>query len=139
DGLGVRLAGDVVHRCAFRPLALGELVAEAALADAGLAHDPDHLPLAGERPLQGALEDSQLLVATDEAREATPALDVEPSTGCADAGRLVHAQRTACAPDLELAQIGEREVALDQRRRVLGEVDAVGGGELLPALREAYR
>ena len=69
----MRLAGDVIDGCAPRPSALCELVAEAALADARLADDPDHLPLAAERPLQGALEHPQLLVAPDEAREATRA------------------------------------------------------------------
>src|SRR2546428_2361088 len=37
------------------------LVAEAALADPRLADDPDHLALAGERLLEGALEHPQLL------------------------------------------------------------------------------
>ena len=49
------------------------------------------------------------------------------------------AQRPAGALDLELAQVGEREVALDERRRVLGEVGLAGLGELLHALRQADR
>ena len=55
DGLGVGLACDVIEGCAICPNSLGELVAETTLADARLADDPDHLPLTGERLLQGAL------------------------------------------------------------------------------------
>ena len=82
----------------FARYALGELVAEAALADAGLADDADHLPLAGERLLQGALEHPQLLVAADEPREAARARDVEPPAGGADAGQLVDAAAAGWRP-----------------------------------------
>ena len=136
-GFAVCLAGDLVDRHALRPPALCELVAEAALSDARLAHDADHLTLAGECLLQGALERMQLLGAPDEAREAARAGDVEPPARRADAGQLVDPQRPTGALDLELAQIGQREVALYERRRVLAEVHPVGGGELLHALREA--
>jgi hypothetical protein len=103
DGLGVRLAGDVIDGRALRPVTLHELVTEAALAHPGLAHDPDHLPLAGERLLQGALQHALLLVAPDEAREAAGALDVQAAARRAHAGQLMDAQRTARALDLELA------------------------------------
>ena len=69
----MRLAGGVVDGDPLRPAAPRELVAEAALADAGLADDPDHLRLAGEGLLQGALEHPQLVVAADEPREAARA------------------------------------------------------------------
>ena len=49
---GMRLSGKVVHGDVLRATALGELVAEPALAHAGLADDPDHMPLSGERLLE---------------------------------------------------------------------------------------
>ena len=69
----MRLAGDVIDGRALRPVPLGELVTEAALADAGFADDADHLSLAVQGSLQGALEDLQLLVPPHEPGEAAPA------------------------------------------------------------------
>jgi hypothetical protein len=135
DRLRVRLACHVVEGDVLRLAALHELVAEAALADAGLADDPDHVRLPRERLLQRM----QFLVAADEVREAARARHVEPPAGSADAGQLVHPQCPAAALDLELAKVGEREVALHERRRVIAEIDPVGRGELLHALREAHR
>ena len=74
DGLGVRLAGDVVDGHRPSPAALRELVAETALADAGLADDPDHLPAGRRSACSRALSSTpSSLVAPDEAREAARA------------------------------------------------------------------
>jgi hypothetical protein len=55
----------------------GELVAEAALAHAGLAGDSHDLPVAGAGLLQRHLERLQLAVAPDEAPEAARLCDIE--------------------------------------------------------------
>ena len=108
------LAARVVDGSAFRPPALRELVAEAALADARLADDPDHLRLPFLGLLEGVFEDLHLLVAADEPREAARLGDVEAAASRADPGQLVDPQRAARALDLELAEIGERQVALHE-------------------------
>ena len=73
DRLGVCLARDVVDRRALGSPALRELMADPALAHAGLPDDPDHLSLARQRMLQSPLQRAELFLAADEAREATRA------------------------------------------------------------------
>ena len=133
------LARDVQDRRPGRSPALQELVAEPALPDPGLAHDPDHLPVAGERPLAGPLQRAQLVLAADEAREAARPRGVEPSPPRAEAGELMHAQRPAHALDLQLAEVPQGHLAGHERRRALGEVDRARGGELLHPLRQPHR
>ena len=81
---------------AARPL--GELVAEAALADARLGDDPDHGALAGLGPLQRRLQHGHLLAAADEAGEAALAREVEPRARRADPGQLEHAAPAGSPP-----------------------------------------
>ena len=133
------LPGDVVNRHAALALAAGELLAEAALPDAGLAHDPHHLRLPRQRALEGGLEAPNLIVAPDEPGEAACSRSPRTSGCTPGAGELVHAQRPARALHLELAEVGERQVVLDEPRRVLCQVDPVGRRELLHPLREADR
>ena len=137
DLAAVRLAPGIRRpRCrGARPL--GELVAEAALADARLGDDADRGALAGHGPLQRLLEHGHLLVAADEAREAALAREVEPRAGAADPGQLEDAHRPARPLDLELAEILEREEAVRQLRRRLGQVGLAGLGQRLHPLRQA--
>ena len=78
--------------------AFGELVAEAALADARLGDDPDRGALAALGPLEGLLQDRHLLVAADEAGEAALAREVEPRARRADAGQLEDAAPAGWRP-----------------------------------------
>ena len=89
----MRQAARLVDGHAARPAAPRELVAQAALADAGLAHDPDHLRPAGDGLLERRLEHPHLVVAADEAREAARARDVERVRGPRRRRQLVDAQR----------------------------------------------
>ncbi len=84
--------------------ALAELVAEPALADAGLGDDADHGPVAGLGSLQRALENGHLLVAADEAGEAALAREVEPRARRADPRQLEDSHRLTGALDLELGR-----------------------------------
>ena len=137
--LGMGETAGVVDGHPLRPPALGELVAEAALPDPRLADDPDHPRLPRPRLLEGLLEDLHLVGAADESCEAARLGDVEPASRRSDPGQLVHAQGAARAPDIELAEIGERQVPLDERSGVLGQVGLAGLGELLHPLGEADR
>src|SRR6185436_3509894 len=74
---------------AARPTARDELVAQPALAHAGLADDPDAHRLPRERPLQGLVEHRHLRAPPDEARKAAGARGVEPRAQPADADELV--------------------------------------------------
>ena len=100
-----------------RAAAIGELVAEPALADAGLGDDPDHRALAGIRLRQRPLQLRHLALAADEAREAALAGEVEPRARRADAGQLEHLDRLAGTLDLELAEVLQLEEAVRRARR----------------------
>ena len=84
--LAVGEAAGVVDGHASRPPALGELVAEAALADPGLADDADDLGVALLRGREGLLQHLHLVAAADEAREAASPGDVEAAARSADPG-----------------------------------------------------
>ena len=71
DHLPVRRRVPFREADAARPAALGELVAEPALPDAGISRDPDDLARACEGAGERRLERLHLLVAADETREAT--------------------------------------------------------------------
>ena len=85
--------------------ALGELVAEPALADARLGDDADRGALARLGPLQRLLQHRHLLVAADEAGEAALAGEVEARARRADPGQLEDPHRLARSLDLELAEV----------------------------------
>src|SRR5947209_18252565 len=97
-------------------MTLNELAAQAALAHAGLANDPDHLSAALAGVLQGSFENPHLLVPSDETREPSSPGNVKPSARLPDSGELVYGDRMAHALDVELAELLDREVALDKRR-----------------------
>jgi len=94
---------------------------------------------AAHRSLQRLLEDRHLLVAADEAGEATLTGEVEPRAGRADAGELEDADRRARALDLELAEVLQLHEAVRQLGRALGQVRLAGLGQRLHPLREADR
>ena len=121
-----------------RPAALGELVAESALADPRLGYDADDLAATGECSPERRLEHRLLLVAADEAREPARAGDVERRSQGADTLQLVDAKRRGDALHGELSQVPETEQARDEAGRVLREVDSPGFGELLHARREPH-
>ncbi len=94
----VRLAGGLVHGDPARTAAADEDVTEAALADAGLTDDADHLRPSRHSLLQRLIERLHLIVTADEPREAAGARDVEPPAGGADTCQLEHAQRLGWRP-----------------------------------------
>src|SRR5581483_5454562 len=108
--LGLRL----VHLDSLRPAAFGELLAEPALADAGLGHHPDHAAAPLLRLLECFLEELHLLGPSDEPGKATFTGEVEAGPRRAGPHELVHANRPARALDLELAEVLELQIALGQ-------------------------
>src|SRR6185295_431430 len=109
------------ERDAPRPTALRELVAEPALADAGLADHADDLALAGEGAFEARLEGRHLRRATDEAREAAGPGDVEPRAEGARALELVEAYRLGHALHSRGPEIAHAEEPRDELRRALRE------------------
>ena len=77
DGRAVREAVRLAngHTAVANPLA--EFEAQAALSDAGLAHDADNLSVPAQALREGALEALEFVSAPDEGREAARACDVE--------------------------------------------------------------
>src|SRR3954451_24719560 len=114
-------------------------MAEAALADARLAHDADHLRLTCPRACESLLEGLDLLRASHEPRETARSRYVEPPACGADPLQLVHVQRVAGALHLELAEVIEYEVALHDRGRAAGQIRLAGLRELLHPLSQAHR
>src|SRR5207253_2292387 len=92
DRLGVGLAGDLVDGDSLCAVALGELVAQPALADPGLAHDPDYLSLTAYGSLERRLEQPELLLAPHEARKASGAGDIEATPGGTHARQRMNMQ-----------------------------------------------
>ena len=120
---------------AARPTALRQLVAEAALADAGLRDQTHHLAMAFERPREGTVEHRHLVVAPDESREPARPRDIETRASRAGALELMDVQRLAHALHRELAEVAQAEVPLDQARGMRAQVDRPRVGELLHSLR----
>ena len=117
----------------------GELVAEPALAHPGLGHDGDRLPAAPERALEGRLERGHLDRASDEAREAARAGDVEAGPQPARTLQLVEPQRLARALHARRPEVAQGEEPRDQLRGALGQEGPAGLGQLLHPLREPHR
>ncbi len=109
----MRDPGGLVGHQAARPAALQEFVAQATLAQSRFADDADDLAVAFARPRQCRLQHLHLVTAADEAREAAAARDVHARVHQAEPLKLVHVYLVVRALDLHLAQIGEREVALE--------------------------
>src|SRR5262245_10424335 len=70
DHLAVRDAVRGVDAHALGASLFGQLVTQAALPNAGLAHDPDYASLALERACHGGFDHCHLVGAADEARKA---------------------------------------------------------------------
>ncbi len=121
---------------AARPAALGELVAEPALPDAGISRHPDDLARACEGAGERRLERLHLLVAADETREATRPGGFEAGADRSEPLELVDQYRLTDAFQLEPPEVAEPEEPRDEGRGVLGQVDPLGPGELLHALGE---
>ena len=135
----VRERVGVVHRDAFGTQPLEELQAQAALADARLGREPDHLSVARRGTGPGAIELGHLLAASHQAREPARHGHFHARAHGADAAQRVHLQRRGDTFDVELAQIGEVEVALDEGGGGRGQVRAARLSERLHALGEPHR
>ena len=139
DRAPVRLGLALEDLDAALAAAFGELVAEAALADARLGDDADRGALAALGPLERRFEHRHLLVAADEAGEAALAREVEPRARGADPGQLEDADRLAGALDLEVAEVLQLHEAVGQLGGALGQVGLAGLGQRLHPLRQADR
>jgi hypothetical protein len=126
------------HGDPFRPAALDELEAEAALAGTGGRNDRDRLALSMLGACRGGLEQAHLVIATDEARETAGAGAVEARAQTAEPLESIGVNRRARALYVERTQILELEVALDSLRGRSGDVDLASLGERLYALRECF-
>jgi hypothetical protein len=78
-----------------------------------------------------------LPVASDEPNQSASRGHVQARTEGSHPSKLVDAQRLLHPPDLEVAEVGELEVPLDELRRLLGQVDGVGGRQVLHARCES--
>ena len=140
DRLAVRLGLRLEDLDPLAAAALGELVAEPALADPGFGDDRrPRRPRRRSARSSASLERRHLRGAADEAGEAALAGEVEPRARGADAGQLEDPDRPARALDLELAEVLEVEEAAGERRGVLGHVGLAGLGQRLHPLRQPDR
>lgn len=125
------------RRTAHDDAALGdgraELLAEAALAHAGLAGDADDLALALTGPGQRVLEDGQLLVTPDQPADVLAARRAEPGV---EPFQRVDPQRIPDTLDRGGPEVGEAERALHEAGGVLREVRPPRLGDGLHALGE---
>ena len=137
DRLPVRLGLALEDLDPALAAAFGELVAEAALADARFGDDADRGALAALGPLERLLQHRHLLVAADEAGEAALAREVEARAGGADPGQLEDPDRLAGALDLEVAEVLQLHEAVGQLGGALGQVGLAGLGQRLHPLRQA--
>jgi hypothetical protein len=130
----VGLAPKVVDRGSGGSPATGELAAEAALADPGLAHDPDDLLSVGE----GLLELGQLVLTADQARGSVFGCHVQAPAPRARAQEFGDPQRPADPVDREPPKVTESDVSVHQGGGVLADVHLPGLGQLLHALGQAH-
>src|SRR5262249_7942423 len=131
----VRLAdGNATGSAAFR-----KLEAQTTLAGAGRGDDADHLAALARAALQRGLALLHLRIAPDELREAARQRDFEARAQLPEAFEGVHGEWLLRALDREIPERSELHVAIDQTRRVRGDVREAGLGELLHALRQPDR
>ena len=135
----MRLSLGLVHLDPSRPASLRELVAEAALADAGFGDHGDHGPAPLFGALQCLLEGLHLLGSADESAEPALSRDVEPRSRRARPDQLEDLDRATRPLDLELAEFLQLQVAAGETCRVLGEVGLAGLRQRLHALCQADR
>jgi hypothetical protein len=117
--------------------ALGELVAETALAHARLRHHPDHCSVALLRPGQGRVQRRHLGVAADKRGKPPGCGHLQRCAQRPPAHQLPDGDRTAHTLDVEGTEVPELDVAAHQRRRVVGEVDLARFGQCLHPLGQA--
>ena len=137
--LAVRGAVGLVDGDLAAAAALRELVAEPALAHAGLADHTHHAPLPFQHVLQRRVERRELVRAADQAREAACPRHVHPRPHRAHPDELEDLDRVPRPLHWGTPQRRKLEVALDQMRRALGHADAARLGQRLHALRQAHR
>jgi hypothetical protein len=123
----VRLTGDE------------KLVAETRLPHARLRHDPDQLLDAVARPFQGGFESGELLLASDEGRQAASLHDVEARARLAQALGPKRTNRVAETANLDQPQLGELDIRGCKLRRLVREQDLSRLGHRLHAIRESDR
>ena len=132
----MRLALRVIDVDPARPAALGELVTQATLADAGIGHDADDAPATFVGVGQRLLECLHLARTADESREPTLPREVEAGTRRADAAQLEDLDGLTRALDLELAEVGEVQIAVREALGGFGHEHAARLRQRLHPLRE---
>jgi hypothetical protein len=116
--------------------ALDELVTEAALSRARLRGDQDHARPTGPRLAESRLEPRELVLAADEAGEATRPGALEAAPDRAGTPQLEHAHGNPSALEALLPSIEEVEEARGEARGLLGDRDPSRSRELLHPGRE---
>src|SRR5574341_2257004 len=111
--------------------ALGELVTKAALSRARLRGDQDDCRLTRLRLAQSSLEQGELALAADEAREASGPGALETASDLAWTPQLEHAHGGAGALEALLPTVEEIEEARREAHGLLGHRDAAGWRQLL--------
>src|SRR5947208_1070508 len=111
--------------------ALDELVTEAALSRARLRGNQDDFRSTRLRLAQSPLEQSELALTADEAREAARPGTLEAAPNLARTPQLEHAHGNACALETLFATVEEVEEARREARGVLGHSDAAWWRQLL--------
>src|SRR5215471_17271711 len=111
--------------------ALDELVTEAALSRPRLPGHQDDSGPTGSGFAQGPLEQRELALAADEAREAARPGTVETALDPARTAQLEHAHGNARPLEALFSPVEEVEEARGEARGLLGHRDAARGGQLL--------
>src|SRR5262245_48198574 len=111
--------------------ALDELVTEAALARARLRGNQHDARSTGLRLAQDPLEQSELALAADEAREAAQTRALEAAPDLAWSPQLEHPHGGARALETLLTTVEEVEEARRESRGLLGHTDPARGRQLL--------
>src|SRR6266850_312824 len=111
--------------------ALDELVTEAALSRARVRGDQDDSRSTGLGLAQRPLEQAELVLAADEAREAARPGALEAAPDLARTPQLEHAHGDACALETLFPTVEEVEEARREARGLLGHTDAAWWRQLL--------
>src|SRR4030095_4747923 len=111
--------------------ALDDVVTEAALSRARLRGNEDNCRATCLRLTQSPLEQSELALAADEAREAARPGTLQTAPDLARTPQLEHAHRNACPLEALFAAVEEVEEARREARGLLGHSDAAWWRQLL--------
>jgi hypothetical protein len=128
--LAVRDRGGVQHAPAGNAGRTGDLPDEPGLADAGLARDGDHLPVAAGDRVQRPAELLQLAPAPDEPGQSAGRRRVEARPQRPGPDQLVHVDRLAEPLHAHRPQRLHLDVALGEAQRAGREAAAARAGEL---------